>query len=219
MKKIRCPQCAVINLEKFVTFPYCAGCGALLPQAPAAGTPVTLWRRPLGPLLWVTAIGCAVGGLVAVSTSFNRTSPEPGHIIIYGQAPQSTPLHGLLTLRLTVDTIESPTARDKMLLDVKLRLTDQWLHQFRFVSLLPPPDAVTSRGSGHYYHYKSLARDTPLKLTLRALQPGAHRLKAVIYAQQQYPGNFRALIKVTPARKLRLKPRSLPLAHSKLNSN
>lgn len=195
MKKVRCPNCAVINLDKFVTFPYCAGCGALLPQPSSAGA-VPLWRRPLKPFLWVSAVGLAAAGLVAATTSFHSAPVEPGHIIIYGQAARVTQVGHLLSLRLTVDTIESPTSRDQRLHDVKLRLSGAWLRQFRFVELKPPPDAVSLGGSGRYYHYHTLARNTPLDLTVRALQPGRHRLKAGIYAEQEYPGEYHCLITV-----------------------
>lgn len=196
MKKIHCPQCAVVNLEKFVSFPYCAGCGVLLPQGKEAAAPLPFWRRPLGPMLWVTAVGCAAGGIVATTTAFTPASIDPDHIVIYGQTPHTVQVGHLLTIGLTVDTIENPTAPAQNLADVKLRLSGDWLRKFSLVSLTPHPDTVTLGGNGRYYHYRSLPRNAQLKLTVRAVQPGQHHLKAVIYAQQQYPGTFRTSINV-----------------------
>ena len=198
MKKVRCPRCGVINLEKFVTFPYCAGCGALLPPVPETTLP--LWRRPLKPLFWVTTVGCAAAALLAATMSFKSAPPEPGHIIIYGLIPHYTTVGRQITLRLTVDTIESPTAHDQVLNNVRLRLAGQWLKKFKMIAIDPSPDDTTVGGSARYFHFQSLTRNTPLKLTVQALQPGHHRLKAVIYADQQYPGEYRSSITVAPQR-------------------
>jgi len=62
VKKIVCPRCGAVNLEKFVTFPHCAGCSALLPlwgDAPArAGA--SLLRRPLRVGFWMSLVGLAL---------------------------------------------------------------------------------------------------------------------------------------------------------------
>ena len=197
MKKVRCPQCAVINLDKFVTYPHCAGCGALLPQIETSADAVSAWRRPLGPLLWATIVGCAAIGLIAAAVLLVPQPAESGKLIVYAQTQRITQVGNTLVVRLTIDSIGDTAARDDPALHgIKFRVPQEFFNKFALVSLEPRPDEVTNFGKGRYFYYGSLPRETQLRFTLRALQAGRHRLTTTIYAQQQLPTDYLATIRV-----------------------
>jgi hypothetical protein len=219
MKKIRCPRCGVINLEKFVTYPHCAGCGSMLPQLPEEAEHLPVWRRPLGPLLWVTAIAGAVVALVVAATMFERTPVEAGKLMVYGRAARNIRTDSELAIYLTLDPVDSePTQQNETLKDVSLRLSREILENFEFVSLAPPPDSVLRSGTGRYLEYVSLPRDTQLELTLRPRQPGVHTISIAIYARDRDPAvPYNLTVRVTPATK-RKSSQSVPARKSAIVS-
>ncbi|MDQ3815743.1 MAG: hypothetical protein M3347_17655 [Armatimonadota bacterium] len=195
MKKIQCPQCAVINLDKFVTYPHCAGCGALLPQDETARETISAWRRPLGALLWATIVGCAAIVAIAVSVLFVSKPRELGQLIVYPQTPRTAPVGRKLVARFMVDAIDT-SRRDPSLQGVKLRMQQDFFQNFTLIAITPRPDEIRNFGRGRYFYYQSLPRESQLRLILRAEHPGRHRLKATIYAQQHLPVDYLATIRV-----------------------
>jgi hypothetical protein len=202
MQKIRCPRCAVINLEKFVTFPRCAGCGGLLPGARSGSNAAPLapvWRRPLAAVLWASVVGCVVMGLVVAVSMFEERPNAPGEIAINGPLRRSAQVDGLVTLQLTVDILERPTLQaSRPLQNVRIRFPQDFFRKFRFMSLDPLPDDVVLQGRGHYFEYNSLPREAQLRLTVRARQAGTYELNAKVYAQGEKPGSYNARITVKP---------------------
>jgi hypothetical protein len=202
MQKIRCPRCAVINLEKFVTFPRCAGCGGLLPGAKSASTAAPLapiWRRPLAAVLWASVVGCVVMGLVVAVTVFEERPRESGQMTINGPLRRSMQVNDVIVLQLTVDTLERPALPgSRTLQDVRVRLPRKFFKNFRFITLQPPPDDVRVEGHGHYYEYSRLPREAQLRLTVRALQAGSYELNSTVYAEGQKPGSYITRITVRP---------------------
>jgi len=199
MRKIPCPRCGAINLEKFVTFPHCANCGTLLPSQEAQPQAARTWQRPLKPLLWIAVLGCATLGLVLAATLFEATPQEDGQVVIYGQSARATQVGHLMSTQFTVDTIDATAPRsENTLRAVNLRVPRDFFDRFDFAALDPLPDEVTDRGSGRYFSYAELPRETRLQLTARARQAGRYRLHIQIYAADYTPGEYRTTIVVEP---------------------
>jgi hypothetical protein len=203
MKKIRCPRCGVINLEKFVTYPHCAGCGSVLPEVTEAAEHLPIWRRPLGPLLWVTVIAGAVVALVVAATMFERPPVELGRVVVYGRAVRNLSLDRELTIYLALDTMDAmPTQQNEMLNDVSLRLSREILEKFEFVSIAPPPDNVLRAGTGRYLLYDALPRETQVELTLRPREVGIHTISISVFARDRDPAvPYNLTVRVAPSTK------------------
>ena len=200
MRKILCPRCGTINLEKFVTFPHCAHCGTLLPSQETSVPAGRAWQRPLKPLLWLAVLGGATLGLVVAATLFQETPQEVGQVVIYGQLSRATQVGQLMQAQFTVDTLDAPESRAAdNLNEVKLRVPRDFFKAFDFVALDPVPDEVTSRGSGRYFSYAVLPRETRLRLTAYARRSGRHRLNIQIYALGRSSGEFHTMITVEQA--------------------
>ena len=198
MQKIRCPRCGVVNLEKFVTYPQCAGCGSTLPSP--RESPLPFWRRPLGASLWVSVIGIAMVGIV-IATSFLSSPPEnEAQLVIYGNMPQRVQLQQTVIINLTIDAVgESSSQQRALLQNVKVRLPRTLFKKFAFVSLEPKPDTITSTTDGRYFQYDFLPRETTLKLRLYARSIGQQRARAAVYADDHSPGLYAFSIFVVPS--------------------
>lgn len=204
MQKIRCPRCGVVNLEKFVTFPSCAGCGSALP--PAADPALPFWRRPLGAFLWVSVIGVAIAGLVAATSLLTPPVDNQAQIIIYGGVARRVALRQTIIVTMTVDTVgESNLQQRAPLHNAKLRLPRALFKKFAFVALDPKPDLVTSTKSGRYFHYDRLPRETSFRLRLNAVAKGKQSMRADFYADDHLPGTYVVSIAVSENRFLKKK--------------
>ncbi|HVF10431.1 MAG TPA: hypothetical protein VNA16_06500 [Abditibacteriaceae bacterium] len=199
MRKILCPRCGAINLEKFVTFPHCANCGTLLPWQEAAAPFQRAWQRPLRPLLWLGVLAGASLALVAAVLLFETAPEASGQVVIYGQSSRVTQVGHLLSAQFTVDTIDAQAARPPDVLSaVKLRIPRHFFDDFDFIALDPAPDEIIDRGTGRYFQYAALPRETRLQLSMRARQTGRHRLNTQIYADDYSAGTYRTVITVQP---------------------
>jgi hypothetical protein len=200
MKKIRCPQCAVINLERFVTFPHCAGCGTLLSnqEAHAQVEKTPTMRQPLRPALWATLFaGVVVAIGLLLTKALNVSASPPGQLVIYGRMTRVTGVGKTISADLTVDATGNDIARrDAELTGVKLRISDRFFRDFQFVGLEPKPDRQMSSGTGRYYYYSHLPLNTRLRLQVQSLRPGQFLFESSVYADEQYAGDFNAVINV-----------------------
>lgn len=197
MQKIRCPRCGVVNLEKFITYPHCAGCGSTLP-APRE-SPLPFWQRPLGASLWVSVIGIAMIGIV-IATSFLYSPPEnEAQLVIYGNTSRRIQLQQTVIVNLTIDAVSQNSSQQRApLQNVKVRLPRTLFKKFAFVSLEPKPDTITSTFGGRYFQYDFLPRETTLKLRLYARSVGQQRARAAVYADEHSPGSYAFSIFVMP---------------------
>lgn len=198
MNKVVCANCGLVNLEKFVTFPHCAACGAHLPQA----TPekVEFWRRPVRAPVWASAIGvccAALGILGAVVTRESRPAPEK-QLVVYMQLPRRVPVGQNGALQLGLDTLDDEAESGAVpFQNVRLRLERQALVHFALVSIAPPPDARTALGNGRYFEWNQIRRDQPIRLTVRPRQEGEHRLNLRLLARGFMAFEMRYVIDAT----------------------
>lgn len=195
MKKVVCAHCGLVNLDKFVSFPHCAACGALLePQAPAKWR--TIWRRPVSPLYWMLAVGSGLtvlGLSVASITRETRTvSDKP--LLVYTQIPRDFAPGQTLRVQFTLDSaLEHP---DNNFERVSLRLSQQTQRDFINITIQPPPAAIEERGRGRYYIWDELPRNTTLKLALqsRPQTEAILQIQATLWAAHHQQFDVRASI-------------------------
>lgn len=198
MHKIHCPRCGVINLEGFVTYPQCAGCGSTLPQPHTERIP--FWKRPLNVWLWVILFGGALVALLAVVTELRPPRDENEAILFYGVASRRGSVGEIVTLAFNAEVpSQAGLLANKTLREVKLRLPLRVFKSLRFVSISPKPDAMTVSGSSRYFIYKSLPQDTSLTLRLRAALSGRHKVRATLYASDYLPGEWRVIVQISPS--------------------
>lgn len=196
MKKIRCAHCEVVNLEKFVTYPHCAGCGALLTQEEAPRRAPLAWRRPLRPFLWATVVCIAAAAVVGAALMLRRPAAM-GQLVAYGQTMRRVPIGGTLHLGLTIDTIAA--ARESNVLNtVSVRFDESFLQKFPIVAVEPPAFTRKRSGSGHYFIFESVPRETQISFAFKSLRAGRHHLYAKIYAAAQLPTEYQATVTVVP---------------------
>jgi hypothetical protein len=196
MKKIRCPRCAVVNLEKFVSYPHCAGCGALLTEAAPPRVPWAAWKKPLGPLLWATVAGLA--GAAAVGAAMLLTRPVAlGQMRVEGQIMRQVAVGQSVTLWLTLDTFGN---RSRELKGVSVRLNRDTMRHFVFESSDPKAQNQSRAGSGEYFTFPPIMRQTQIGLSLRAVRAGQVKLRATVRAENQLPADYNANVTVMPRR-------------------
>ncbi|RYG72051.1 hypothetical protein EON80_04535 [bacterium] len=208
MKKVLCQMCGLVNLDKFVTYPHCAGCGIRLAETT---TPSSLenWKRPLGTPLWATIIGLCCAGLAYWGITIAR---ETGHadaskLIAYIEVPRNASVGTVTFVKLLPDSVESENMPVRTFHDVRLRVSRSNFEDFAFVDI-SPPSVMQSEGSGRYFVYESLAHDEPITLKLRPLRAGQAQLSLSLFARDFTPFSIRSTVKVT-------RPPGLKVTHSR----
>ncbi len=196
MRKIRCPNCAVVNLEKFITYPHCAGCGALLAETGPRKLPWAAWRRPVGPILWATIVGGAVATAVASLMLLDARRISQGKIALYGQVQRRIELGSTLSLALVPDTIDAKSIT--AFKDVTLRFDKKFLHDFQITGSQPKLQRPSTLGKGEYFALGQLPRDGQINVQFKALRRGEHKLRATVYVKGHEPGDYQATIIVRP---------------------
>lgn len=195
MRKINCPHCGVVNLEEFVTYPHCAGCGVRISQE--ADKRESFLRRPVATLLWVSVLGALAVLLLMLAPRLEKQPEQMGRAVIHGNTSRQVNADELVYINLIVDGLGEPQVQRKApLRGVKIRMPWPAFDSFRFIELDPKPEAIVSHGKGRYFEYGDMERNTSIMLTLRALRPGEHQLHFVIYADGHQPGEFYSRVKV-----------------------
>ncbi len=197
MKKIRCPHCAVVNLEKFVTYPHCAGCGALLTKETPPRRTWIAWRRPLGPILWATVLCCAAAGAVGAAMMLRRPAVM-GQMVVYGQTLRHVTVGGTLRLSLTMDAIGGSARENSLLQTVTVRFDKDFLQNFSLVEIDPAAQSETGLGSGQYFVFEQLPREKQIDFQFKARRAGRYKLRAHIRADSQLPTDYVANVTVAP---------------------
>lgn len=200
MNKVVCESCGLVNLDKFVTFPHCAGCGAHLPQTiPAA---VGFWRRPLHAPMWATIIGlCCVGlGVLGLAVTRETRRIEEKSLVVYAGVPHRMSLGQNAVLRLQLDTVEGDLGASSAPFEaVRMRLSGQTFRDFEVLSISPRPDSRSVAGSGRYFLWNELGLDQPIRLLVRPRRNGELRLALMLTARDF--SHFEMRRSVTAARR------------------
>lgn len=186
MRKIRCPRCAVINMEGFTTFPYCAACGTHLPETTTEESRL-LWRRPLSATLWATVVGLGILAVALSATRFFDSRPAAdADIVLHGRAPRNAPVGAVVTVRLMLDQTETVTARrTTAAAPFTLRVPANVFRAFRLQSIRPAPQRRDQRGNAYYFYYTSLSPDAVIQVRLVPLRPGAHQFVARVFGRSE----------------------------------
>lgn len=203
MKKVVCPACGLINLEKFVTFPHCAACGARLSGESAPRT--TVWKRPVSAPLWATILGlcCAGLGVLGILTARETRRVEPKPLRAYVQLPRRLTVGQKSWLRIAIETTDADATRGAESAapfeDVNLRFPRELLENFALVLISPKPDAIRSAGSGRYFSFRRLEREQSLGILLRPRRAGTQRMSLTIDARNCLPLELRGIFEVSAA--------------------
>ena len=196
MKKVVCPSCGLVNLEKFVTFPFCAACGAHLPEKEPSKFRVFL-TRPVKPLYWALSVGFGISILafVALRIAIETRDRTEKSLLIYSQIPRRVAPDGFIYSSFTLDTTdEYPSAT---FADVRLRFAKETLQKFELVTITPQPTTRESFGSGQYYFWPNLKRAEAVRIVLVPKTTGDLPFRFMVYAKDHLPLQARNSILVT----------------------
>ena len=215
MKKVVCARCGLVNLDKFVSFPHCAACGALLPQQKPPKWR-TLWRQPVKPLYWMLAVGSGLALLGLAIASIARETRAIGDkpLLVYAQIPRDVAPGQTVTAQFTLDSpLENP---DDNFERVSLRLNRETQRDFSVQAVQPTPTAIERRGRGYYYLWDALPRNTAIKLALlprskRLKTGGVLQLHATLWAAQYQQFEVRASVSSVAAPDAATSPASAPM--------
>ena len=198
MKKVVCAQCGLVNLEKFVSYPHCAACGARLPQEKPSRWR-TLWKRPVKPLYWMLAVGASLSVLgAAIASLALETSARGGKpLLVYAQLPRQIAAGQSVSAQFALDSAEENP--DATFNGVSLRLGRETRALWQVVALRPAPTSSGRQGSGFYYYWDALPRNGSLVLTLRARgqtsqTSGALPFRVTLAAQNYAPFEVRTSV-------------------------
>jgi len=194
VKKIVCPQCGTINLEKFVTFPHCAGCSALLTTSREAGR-VSIWRRPLRAGFWASLVGLALAGVVALSFSDSQPG-EPQRLIVYPQLSRHVRLGEVLACQMGLESVRGDGREAGLLREVSWQLPRSVERDWRVVSVSPAPDAQARRVGKPMWIYHRWAAEERWSLRLQPRSAGRRVLAITAGASGHFPVQWRAVITV-----------------------
>ena len=194
MKKIICPRCGAVNLEKFVTYPHCAGCSALL-SLEEAGAGESLWRRPVRVGLWASLLG---GALLAIAALAAREvgQGESQDLVVFGHVTRRVEPGASVVCRLSFDVVEAPTPRH--LRDLTLVLARNFGRDWEVIAIEPAPDDRLSSGGRAILRYERWSTDQAWMLRVKARRPGKNRLAFSVSARDYGAAQWRGLGTVAP---------------------
>jgi hypothetical protein len=196
MKKVVCPSCGKVNFEAFVTYPYCAGCGALLPDAKET-LPKSFWRRPVGTLWWISLLGAAAVAVAISVTLLGHADVEQDQLLVYGNLQRHMHVGSQTVMQLTLDTVSEGNVLSKpSLKNVEMRIPSELLKSWTLVSIEPVPKSTFRRGNGVYYQLGDLDINTNIFLTWRASKAGEYRFTLNFFADNHDPVRYIAATQV-----------------------
>lgn len=203
MKKVICPACGMVNLEKFVTFPHCAACGASLSEAPHEQTPV--WQRPVDAILWAMVLGlcCVALAVAGILTARETRRIEERTLVVYVQIPRHLRIGQKSQLRVGLDSVEANNGVSPAFPGLQMRLPQAFFRDFTLVSISPTPRSKVVRGNATYFEFGNLPRDQLLVLSFLPRRSGLSRLAfslgALGFSNFDWRGNLE-VVAAAPAR-------------------
>jgi hypothetical protein len=202
MQKVRCPHCGVVNMEGFVTFPFCAGCGSSLPQIEKLQS--NTWQRPVRATMLAAVIGVSVLALFVVGMSYLEVRESPqDNLQVFGSAPASVRINNDFIVRLTVTREDTPDSSSLMFRDVAVRFPNDIENEFHIRQLDPAPAQRFERERGIYYFYPKLSSPY-VTIRLQARRAGTHKVDVRLYMDEALKGRYEKSVEVVPLRNFSL---------------
>jgi hypothetical protein len=173
----------VINLEGFVTYPYCAGCGSKLPEEQVAEH-VPFWRTPVRSGVWASVVGVALLGTILASAKvLTTTAPDDMQIVLIGTTQQFVTAGEPFTVDMRIEAMgDTRLEGGTPLRKVRLRFPLKDTKRFEVLEVLPTPDDTYLSGRARYFEWKTLRQGETVSLRLRALRLNKQVLNLNIYA-------------------------------------
>ena len=199
MKKIVCPHCGTVNLEKFVTYPHCAGCSALL-GASAVAPRAVWWKRRVRAGWWAAGLGGAILLLVALGLSETDVR-QNGPLIPFPQVPREAKLGQTLNCRLAFDGIRDNGTSPQQLQNLRLRFGREFEKQWQIVAIMPTPSSDKRTIAGRVLQYKSWPIETVWRVQLRARKVGRQKFMVAMDAKDFLAFQYTTTVVVTKADK------------------
>lgn len=199
MKKVRCARCSVVNLEGFVSYPYCVTCGALLEVG--AEEKVPLWRRPMRTVVWASLLALAIVTLVvAAANSLRHDMESEANIVVLTPRRAQVRAGEPFNIVLHIDAMNTDgKLSEEPLRGVRLRIIAKTLRRFQLIEVKPPPDQQYEVGAVRYYAYRKIERGSQLTLVMRALRLGNQPFNARLFSDNQTSDAIDVNVRVLPA--------------------
>ena len=197
MKKIVCPHCGTINLEKFVTYPHCAGCSALLGATVELPRPAW-WRRRVRAGWWAAVLGAAILALVALAISETDVH-QNGPLVVFPQMPREVEVGQTLDCRLNFNALRDNGTTAQRLQNLRLRFGRQFDKQWQIVAIAPKPNSDQQTVAGRLVKYASWPSDTVWSVQLRPRKVGSQEFRIAIDAKDFLATQYSTTITVSKA--------------------
>jgi hypothetical protein len=153
-------------------------------------------------MVWVSVVGAALAGLIWAASVFQIKPENASQVVVYGNTSRSGVVGQVIALNLRIDALgETRLERARPLRHVQLRLPLRVFKTLRFVSISPAPDEMKIIGSGRYFEYFELERETSIRLDLRVMHEGDIRLPVAVYADDRAPSDWQIKVTLRRARK------------------
>ena len=196
MKKIVCPHCGTVNLEKFVTYPHCAGCSALL--AAQVSPRVLWWRRRVRTGWWAAVLGVTI--LLLVALALNETDVrQNGPVVVYPQLSRTMKMGETLDCRLVFDAVRDNGTSPQHLENLQLRFGRKFEKQWQIIDITPVPNRDQLGVAGRTLQYKSWPINTAWRVQLRPRQVGRPKIMIAVDAKDFLPMQYSATVEVVAA--------------------
>jgi hypothetical protein len=144
-------------------------------------------------------VGAALGGLILAASLLQVPAEDASQVVVMGDRVRRCYVGSVVTLNLRVDALaESKSQSRQLLRDVKLRIPLRVFENVRFMSMEPQPDEMGVQGSGRYFAYESLQRESELRLRLRVVGAGRFRIPMTIYCADHLPGDWSIALRALP---------------------
>jgi hypothetical protein len=129
---------------------------------------------------------------------FESRPDSMGQLLTYPSQVMRTVRAGqVFTMTLTIDAVEGNSRDKNTLRAVELRFDRATMRDFDVVAFDPMPEPAVRSGSGTYYNFGDLPRESQIAVTLRARRAGNCKVRSSINAEQHIPTEFQAKVNVT----------------------
>ena len=194
--RFTCASCGLVNLDRFLSFPFCAACGARLPENQ---TPRLLekMRRPVPTLWWALTVGSGILTLatLAFGILLEKRGPDIGRLTVAAQIPHKAHFNQVFQVKLGAEPVEND--KPASFKNLNLRLSETLKRDFEIVALTPAPQSRQTQGSGVYYFWPKLRVGQSLTMRLKPKKIGRFSIQFGVYAQNYEGFEVRRTVEVS----------------------